>query len=75
MGRRRDNLPGTSIPEPTGWPTIKTTYDQSILAKLQSRASSNATTDRKLKLAAIDYWIARLQLDRYRISQGLAPDP
>ncbi len=68
-------MPNSAIPEPLGWPSIKTTYESSITVKLMTKASPNAATDKKLKLAAIDYWIARLQADRTRISQGMPPDP
>ena len=68
-------MPGTSIPEPAGWPSIKTTYDSSITQKLMTSASSNPATDKKLKLAAINYWMARLQKDQANISAGLPPDP
>ncbi len=66
-------MPG-SVPVPAGWPSIKATYDNSITQKLLTSASSNAATDKQLKLAAIGYWMARLQRDQACISAGVPLD-
>ncbi len=57
-----DNLPGSNVPVPAGWPSIKTTYDTTLGDKIQK-----AKKDKVPKadvIAGIDYWIARLNEDR-----------
>lgn len=56
----------TAVPTPTGWPNIRTTYDQSIGAKIDK-----ATKDKLPKtdiLAGIDYWLARLNEDKTAVA-------
>jgi hypothetical protein len=50
-----------AIPVPTGWPNIKSTYDGSIAVKLANATQEGAS--RSAQIAAVDYWIARVQQD------------
>jgi hypothetical protein len=62
---RREDLTKTNIPDPTStWISITGTYD-TITAKLNDGSGSKAD-----RLAAIDYWMKRLQEDRASIASG-----
>jgi hypothetical protein len=58
-----------AIPEPAGWPSIKNAYNISLRQKLETAPSSVSNAD---KLAAIDYWIKRLQQDKNSVSYNHA---
>jgi hypothetical protein len=62
------------IPEPAGWPSIKTAYKNSLRQTLETVPSKILKAD---KLAAIDYWIARLLQDKNSVSldQPFIPYP
>ncbi len=53
--------------EPTGWPTIKTTYETSLRKKIKDDRSQVPQAD---LMAGIDYWIARLNEDKTAIALG-----
>jgi hypothetical protein len=63
------------IPMPAGWPNIKTTYEQqgSLREKIKTVYGTPPQTSipKAAVLAGIDYWIARLNQDRYCIDHGL----
>ena len=66
----------STVPVPTGWPTIKTAYS-GITTKLNesqymvSTATTKVTTE--MKLAAIYYWKRRLDEDAALIAAGQPP--
>ncbi len=65
--REGGNLPTTetNVPDPSStWISITETYD-TITTKLNEK-----NVNKKDRLAAIDYWTARLQEDRTSINTG-----
>ncbi len=58
-----ENLPGSNIPEPSGWPSIRTTYDTTLGDKINKTKKEGKVSKADMN-AGIDYWIARLNADR-----------
>ena len=62
------------IPEPTGWPSIKGTYDTYLLeGKLRKDVDNGKTVTKEDRLAAIEYWMDRLLLDAITTSKKGKP--
>jgi hypothetical protein len=60
--------------EPTSWPSIKTTYNGSLRAKIDTvyHVPPRAGDPPKATvILMIDYWIARLNEDKSCINQGI----
>ncbi len=66
----------STVPVPTGWPTIKVAYS-GITTKLnESQYVASSTTTKvttEMKLAAIYYWKRRLDEDAALIAAGQPP--
>lgn len=60
-------MPQTTVVDAVGWKHVRNTY-ANITRKLKQ-----AGTAQSKKLAAIDYWTARLQEDRWAIAKDEAP--
>jgi hypothetical protein len=60
------SIPKSGVVDNTGWRNVQYAY-QGITAKLKTSASNQT------KLAAIDYWMARLTEDRNSIASGGGP--
>ncbi len=57
-----------TFPEPTGWPSIKTTYETTLQKKIRdAQAAGVSTADIS---AGIDYWIASLLQDKNAVLMG-----
>jgi hypothetical protein len=61
------SIPKSGVVDTTGWKNIQHAY-QGITAKLKDPTGKTPT-----KLAAIDYWMARLAEDRNSIANGGGP--
>lgn len=63
-------LTTTKVPKPRcPWPTIPGTYT-AITKKLNTKNRKGETAPKEYRLAAIDYWMERLQEDRKSIDAG-----
>lgn len=57
-------MPKKAAPAPSGWPSIKTTYETQVRGKFLSQQDPGA------QLSAINYFMDRLQQDKTAILNG-----
>ena len=63
------------VSEPSGWPRVKATYDESMSVKLQTDAKDDGTPVTQMdRLEAIEYWMSRLLTDAVAIARKGKPD-
>lgn len=68
--REGATLSKTNVPDPAcPWPSITGTYE-AITTKLNKKDERGQKPQKEDRLAAIDYWMARLQEDRASIAAG-----
>lgn len=60
-------MPAAQIPEPSGWKSVRSTYVDVVRAKFMSK------DDIGKQLAAINYFMDRLQQDKDAILDGKKP--